>query len=584
MAFRVHYTAPLMSPAREVLDGRYRIRGRLGAGGMGEVYLAERIRLGDDVAIKFIRAETAANPASRHRFMSEARSCAAMRHPNIVSVLDFGIDDERGPFLVMEYLNGPSLAAELAASGPLEVHRAASIASALAAALDLAHAGGLVHRDVKPANIVAHRYGNGDLLYKIVDFGIGVMVDKAAAVTATREPVRASFAYAPPEQLLGEPVDHRADVYGLGALTFEMLTGQPPFTTDDPRRLLTRVLFETAPRPSLLRPTIDRHVDAAVGKALDKDPARRWPTAGAFAQALVGVQTDQALTPAGPSPSALQERYELGERIDTGRFGSEIYTARHRAIGNSVVVRILRRHQESTWATARARFLREARAMQVAHPSILQVRDFGEEADLVYIVTERIGGVSLRDLLKAQGRLPWTQARRLMLDLLSATEAVHTRGGLIFGLTPSIVRVYRDNDQDRLVLSSAGIAEVQDVLAWAGEEALRSLEIPSSDLLYVSPEVLVGEEADGRSDIYTAGVLAYEMLTGRPPFRAFTIPKLVAQIFSAAYEDIQPLAPETPVEAIRVIERCLSHRPDLRFASGTELQAEWLSTPSDPVA
>ena len=183
------------------------------------------------------------------------------------------------------------------------------------------------------------------------------------------------------------------------------------------------------------------------------------------------MQTDQALTPAGPSPSALQERYELGERIDTGRFGSEIYTARHRAIGNSVVVRILRRHQESTWTTARARFLREARAMQVAHPSILQVRDFGEEADLVCIVTERIGGVLLRDLLKAPGRLPWTQARRLMLDLLSATEAVHTRRTDIWP-TPRIVRVYRYNYQDVSAPSSAGIAEVQDVLAWAGEEAL----------------------------------------------------------------------------------------------------------------
>ena len=535
MAFRVHYTAPLMSPAREVLDGRYRIRGRLGAGGMGEVYLAERIRLGDDVAIKFIRAETAADPASRHRFMSEARSCAAMRHPNIVSVLDFGIDDERGPFLVMEYFERPQ---PRGGTGGVRAARGAPGRQYCVGAGRSARPRSC--RRAGPSRCEARKHRRPSLWQRgpaVQDRRLRHRRDgrQGRRGHGHWEPVRASFAYAPPEQLLGEPVDHRADVYGLGALTFEMLTGQPPFTTDDPRRLLTRVLFETAPRPSLLRPTIDRHVDAAVGKALDKDPARRWPTAGAFAQALVGVQTDQALTPAGPSPSALQERYELGERIDTGRFGSEIYTARHRAIGNSVVVRILRRHQESTWATARARFLREARAMQVAHPSILQVRDFGEEADLVYIVTERIGGVSLRDLLKAQGRLPWTQARRLMLDLLSATEAVHTRGGLIFGLTPSIVRVYRDNDQDRLVLSSAGIAEVQDVLAWAGEEALRSLEIPSSDLLYVSPEVLVGEEADGRSDIYTAGVLAYEMLTGRPPFRAFTIPKLVAQIFSAAY-------------------------------------------------
>jgi serine/threonine protein kinase len=572
-----------MSPAGEVLDGRYRIRARLGAGGMGEVYLAERVRLGDDVAIKFIRSETAADPAARDRFMSEARSCAALRHPNIVSVLDYGIDEERGPFLVMEYLNGPNLAAEIAASGPLAVNRAATITSALAAALDVAHAAGLVHRDVKPANIVAHRYGNGDLLYKIVDFGIGLMIDRTAA-TATRTPALGSLAYAPPEQLLGEHVDHRADVYGLGALTFEMLTGQPPFMADDSHRLLTRVMFEAAPRPSSFRQSIDQHVDAAVCRALEKEPGRRWPTAGAFAQALGGGPIDRPHSASGPHPSPLHERYELGEQIDTGRFGSEIYAARHRAIGNAVVVRILRRQRESSWATARARFLREARAMQVTHPALLQVRDFGEDADLVYVVTDRVGGISLRALLDAENRLPWARARRLMLDLLSATNAVHKRGGLLFGLTPSIVRVNRDANEDHLVISSAGVAEVQDVLAWAGDDGLRALEVPNSDLLYVAPEILLGEEADGRSDLYTAGVLAYEMLTGRPPFRAFTIPQLVVQIFSAAYDDIHSLAPETPAPAIRLIERCLSYRPDLRFASSAELEDEWRATPPAPAA
>src|SRR5688572_33164358 len=120
---------------------------------MGEVYRAERVRLGDEVAIKFIRTETAADPEARSRFMSEGRVSATLRHPNIVSVLDFGIDAARGPFLVMEYLNGPSLADEIAASGPLHIDRAISVVAALASAIDHAHSLGLVHRDLKPANI-----------------------------------------------------------------------------------------------------------------------------------------------------------------------------------------------------------------------------------------------------------------------------------------------------------------------------------------------------------------------------------------------------------------------------------------------
>ena len=191
-----------MADTDVVLDGRYRITRRVGAGGMGEVYRAQRIRLGDEVAIKFIRADAGEDPRSRDSFMSEARASAALRHPNVVSVLDFGIDSARGPFLVMEYLNGPSVAQEIAASGPLDVRTASRILSDLASALDLAHSIGLVHRDLKPANIVTHRYDNGEVVYKIIDFGISMMLRGTDAATALdRGRVLGSLPYASPEQL-----------------------------------------------------------------------------------------------------------------------------------------------------------------------------------------------------------------------------------------------------------------------------------------------------------------------------------------------------------------------------------------------
>ena len=136
---------------------------------------------------------------------------------------------------------------------------------------------------------------------------------------------------------------------------------------------------------------------------------------------------------------------------------------------------------------------------------------------------------------------------------------------------------------ERLVMSSAGIADVQDVLAQAHEDRLRTLEVPSTDLLYLAPETLFGEEPDGRADIYTIGTLAYEMLTGRPPFRAFTITQLVAQIVSASFNAVRPLAPDTPETACLAIERCLAYRPDRRHATLAELEATWLAlTPSQP--
>ena len=383
-----------------------------------------------------------------------------------------------------------------------------------------------------------------------------------------------------PSSCIGEQVDSRADIYGLGALVFEMLTGRAPFMEEDARAMLARVLFATPPKPSTLRPDLDAHVDDAVLRALEKEPDRRWQTARAFARALGGTPTTPAEGVDMRSGSDLRERYELGERIGTGRLGSELYAGRHRAMGRAVAVRILRRSATATWEAGRTRFLREARAMQVTHRSILEVRDFGEEADLVYVVTDLVPGASLRELIDADAPLPWARARRFTLDLMDAGLAVHRRGALIFGVTPAIVRVAVEDGDERLVISSAGIAEVPDLLAVANEETLRALQLPNSDLLYVAPEVLLGEEPDARTDIYTVGVIAYEMLTGRPPFMALTVPQLIAQIFSAAFPDPRETAPDVPAAAAEVIARCLAQRPDRRFADLAELHAAWLDTPA----
>lgn len=569
-----------MTEPDDILDDRYRITDRIGSGGMGDVYRARRIRLGDEVAIKFIRADIGDDPEWRDRFMTEGHACAALRHPNIVSVLDFGLTSRRGPFLVMEYLNGPSVAQEIAASGAFELSPACAILADLASALDLAHSIGLIHRDLKPANILSHRYGNGEVVHKIIDFGIALLLRNPPTATTLRgAPAFGSLPYASPEQLLGEPVDFRTDLYSLGALAFEMLTGQVPFAEKDVNALLTRVLYADPPKPSTLRP-LDRHIDDAVLRALEKNPDRRWPSATAFARALGGTQPGLAERVDVRTRSGLLERYELGERIGTGRLGSEIYAGRHRAIGGDVVIRILRRSAGTVWETGRTRFLREARAMQVAHPSLLQVRDFGEEPDLVYIVTDRVAGLSLRQVIDTAGRLPWPRARRFTLDLLGAGRALHRRGGLIFGITPAIVRVPSDEAEERLVVSSAGIAEVQDVLFAAGEDGARPMSLPDNELRYVAPEVLLGEKPDGRTDIYSVGVIAYEMLTGRPPFTAGTVPQLIAQIFSAAFTAVRELAPDVPDEGAQVIARCLSQRPDRRFADLAELEAAWLATPA----
>jgi serine/threonine protein kinase len=571
-----------MLTAGDILDGRYQISALIAAGGMGQVFRARRIRLGDDVAIKVIRHTAGDDPELHERFISEGRTCAALRHPSIVSVLDVGIDREAGPFLVMEFLNGPSLSQEIAA-GPLPLDKVCRITTDLASALDLAHSRGLVHRDLKPGNIVAHRYDTGDVVYKIVDFGIGIMRNTSDATTRmdVTGRIMGTLAYASPEQLSGETVDGRSDIYSFGVVVFEMLTGRPPFVDSDGRTLLTKQLLATPPRPSDLRTGLDAHVDEVVLKALAKEPDGRWNTATAFARAIAGLQSPTGEGDALPAGSGLRGRYDLGEMVAKGRLGSEVYAATHRAIGTPVAIRIMRRGANPGWEAGRARFLREARTMQVPHPSVLHVRDFGEEADIVYVVTDFISGSSLREVLDREGSLPWDRGRRLVLDVISGSHALHRRGALTFGLTPDILRVTRDGTHERLIISSAGIAEVQDVLASASEEALRGLQLSdNSDLFYVGPEVLLGEQPDGRTDVYTIGVIAYEIFTGRRPFAAATVPQLMARIFAGDFEDARALAPGLPADAAGILARCLARRPDQRYADAAELEAAWLATPS----
>ncbi len=195
-----------------VLDGKYEIRGRLGGGGMGDVYLARRRLLGDDVAVKVLRPSGPDPDAWRERFLREARACAQLRHPHIVSVLDFSVGDPEQPYLVMEYLNGPSLADELRSRGRFDLVSVRQIVRAVGGALSLAHASGVAHRDLKPQNIVSHRYQSGEIVYKVIDFGLVTLRagDDQTPLTSAHE-FLGTVAYAAPEQFSGAPADARSD-------------------------------------------------------------------------------------------------------------------------------------------------------------------------------------------------------------------------------------------------------------------------------------------------------------------------------------------------------------------------------------
>jgi len=269
-----------------ILGGRYALLEELGAGGMAVVYRARDEVLGREVAVKVLNPQFAADPGFLGRFEREARHVASLSHPRIVTVFDSGIDGNT-PFIVMELVAGRTLRQVLDQVGPLPAHEAVTIAVAVCEALEAAHAAGLVHRDIKPANIVL---SSGEV--KVLDFGIARAND-AAGPTHTHA-VLGTAAYLSPEQASGGPSGPQADLYALGCVLFEMLTGAPPFTADSALGVAYRQVNDDPGPPSARRPGLSPQLDWITTRLLAKDPAARPPgAAAARAWLLAALSRDQ---------------------------------------------------------------------------------------------------------------------------------------------------------------------------------------------------------------------------------------------------------------------------------------------------
>ena len=258
----------------------YRVVARLGAGGMGEVYRAEDMRLGRDVALKFLPPALKADPESRARLLNEARAASVLRSPNIAITYD--ISEHAGSdFIVMEFVDGELLSTRIA-QGPLPPREAVDVGLQVSDALDEAHARGIVHRDIKSGNLIRTARG----ITKILDFGLAKITRVPAAhdVTQSRMTVAGmvlgTVSYMAPEQALGLPVDHRADLFSLGVVLFELLTGRVPFEGQSPTAIIDRILHETPPAVSRFI-AVPPALDAIVARALEKKPELRYQSARA---------------------------------------------------------------------------------------------------------------------------------------------------------------------------------------------------------------------------------------------------------------------------------------------------------------
>lgn len=280
----------------ELLSDRYELGETLGFGGMSEVQFARDLLLHRDVAIKILRPDLARDPMFYLRFRREAQNAAKLNHPTIVQVFDTGEADTPDgplPFIVMEYVDGETLRDILRSDGPIPQRQAMTWMADVAAAMDFSHRAGIVHRDMKPANVMIDHQG----AVKVMDFGIARAMDDTSATMTQTSAVMGTAQYLSPEQARGIKVDPRSDIYSMGCVLFELITGEPPFTGDSPIAVAHQHVHEDPRRPSQVNPDVSPELDSVVMKAMSKNPANRYQTSAEFRSDLVKVL-------AGGKPSA----------------------------------------------------------------------------------------------------------------------------------------------------------------------------------------------------------------------------------------------------------------------------------------
>ncbi|MBM0259301.1 Stk1 family PASTA domain-containing Ser/Thr kinase [Micromonospora sp. 4G55] len=269
-----------MTAQARLLGGRYQVGELLGYGGMAEVHRGRDLRLGRDVAIKMLRTDLARDATFQMRFRREAQNAASLNHPAIVAVYDTGEETaptgETLPFIVMEFVNGRTLKEVLGVEGRLQPRRALEICADMCAALEFSHRHGIIHRDIKPGNVMLTQTGQ----VKVMDFGIARALASGATTMTQTSAVIGTAQYLSPEQARGESVDARSDVYAAGCVLFELICGHPPFVGDSPVSVAYQHVREAPPTPSDINPDVNPAVDAIVLKALSKNPLNRYQSAG----------------------------------------------------------------------------------------------------------------------------------------------------------------------------------------------------------------------------------------------------------------------------------------------------------------
>jgi serine/threonine-protein kinase len=499
--------------------GNYVVRDILGKGGMGAVYRAEHFFLKRQVALKMVCSRSAQAEHFKNIYMREAALLGSLQHPNILPIHDVG-EHEGNIYYTMDLLKGTTLKDMQAWEKRPPLPTLLKIMAQIAGAVHHAHERDIIHRDIKPQNICVSPSGEPVL----TDFGVAVRpsdIGEKPALCGTPGYMAPEMAHG------GAHFDHRVDVFSLGASLYDIVAGRPPYPAKDLTECLRQAASMDPVDMTPLAGKAPEYVIDIVARCLKKNPHERYQSADDIKKALeaaidhmeMSESTSAQVTPPHEGqrlllhveyeeaelPGSFRE-YDIGPYVGGGQFG-DVYRARERLSGKAVALKILKQAWVSN-ADAVARFRREATLLsRLSHPNIVRLYNFGRYGPTFFFAMELLEGLNLQEMMRLRGALRPGVAASLVAPVLRGLGAVHEAGAIHRDMKPSNVVLAGS----RVVVCDFGVAKA------AGMQTLTLSGGFLGTPAYAAPEQLRGDEATAASDVYSAGVVLYELLSAKRP-------------------------------------------------------------------